>query len=414
MSGRKSTKTAPPPPATNRTRDGSAETVATKTVNNRAAPNLAAKRPKVVASISSNVSKVSKSIGLSGRVSSSKASPMEIGSSSKASVTSLAPPKVSIAAPKQSAVAAPKKSVVAAPKQSAVAAPKQSVVAATKESVVAAPRVIGGTGRVSIPRACKEKVVEAPKVSGGGKVSAVKGCVESKVKASGTMEKKKENSAPLLQASKPPLRTSPASKPPSGTSPASKPPLRTSPRNSLASKGKEKMETPPRSPTTATTTTTTTKVEKLKLGGGGGTHQRDSKLKSVSKSEVKEQKQVGRQKVVEPSTKRLDRSTKPCVPEKKKPIEPAVDQGMTFYLKWDEQDLVEEQDSKLGQECLLCEKDLSYAPLPPEMDMGTYNFPEAAVLPCGHVFHTICLESAFAGAPGRSVEPTCFLCASFG
>ncbi|CAN1223791.1 hypothetical protein LINGRAPRIM_LOCUS811 [Linum grandiflorum] len=361
MSGRKSTKTAPPPPATNRTRDGSAETVATKTVNNRAAPNLAAKRPKVVASISSNVSKVSKSIGLSGRVSSSKASPT-----------------------------------------------------ATKESVVAAPRVIGGTGRVSIPRACKEKVVEAPKVSGGGKVSAVKGCVESKVKASGTMEKKKENSAPLLQASKPPLRTSPASKPPSGTSPASKPPLRTSPRNSLASKGKEKMETPPRSPTTATTTTTTTKVEKLKLGGGGGTHQRDSKLKSVSKSEVKEQKQVGRQKVVEPSTKRLDRSTKPCVPEKKKPIEPAVDQGMTFYLKWDEQDLVEEQDSKLGQECLLCEKDLSYAPLPPEMDMGTYNFPEAAVLPCGHVFHTICLESAFAGAPGRSVEPTCFLCASFG
>ncbi|CAN0838246.1 hypothetical protein LINGRAHAP2_LOCUS2058 [Linum grandiflorum] len=81
-----------------------------------------------------------------------------------------------------------------------------------------------------------------------------------------------------------------------------------------------------------------------------------------------------------------------------------AEQGMTFYLKWDE-GLVETQDWKLGQNCFICGRDLSYAPIPPETDSGTYNFPEVAVLACGHVFHMICFSSS-----NQSTDPSCFKC----
>ncbi|CAN1328718.1 hypothetical protein LINPERPRIM_LOCUS34490 [Linum perenne] len=92
--------------------------------------------------------------------------------------------------------------------------------------------------------------------------------------------------------------------------------------------------------------------------------------------------------------------------KRKKPWQGA-EQGMAYYLNRILYRLVETQDSKLGQNCLICERDLSYAPIPPETESGTYNFPEVAVLGCGHVFHMICFSSY-----DQSTDPSCFKCAA--
>ncbi|CAN1811831.1 hypothetical protein LINPERHAP1_LOCUS26349 [Linum perenne] len=339
-------------PSSLQSHGGSAETIAMKNVGTRAAPNLDAKRLKVVSPITTDVNKSPKDsslenrkIGVSGRVlASTVQSRAKVVAPSEENLKRLSTPKVAVQS-------------------------KDKLVATKGEN----PKTkSGATSRVSAPKVESKETV-AQKVSGDAKLVSASKVI---IKASGTMEKKKEeNSASKL---KPPVPSSPASK------------------------AKEKMEADP------LPSPPTTKVQSsgIKLKLGGGTQQKacaDSNLKKGSTN-----------KVVEPSTKRLATGSKPSLPKqlqkKMNPTQEAVQEGKMLYLKWDEQGFLEEQDSKLGEECFICERDLSYAPVPPETDTGTYNFPEAAVLPCGHIFHMICLEMASTGISDQPVEPTCFLC----
>ncbi|KAJ6330775.1 hypothetical protein OIU76_009383 [Salix suchowensis] len=66
---------------------------------------------------------------------------------------------------------------------------------------------------------------------------------------------------------------------------------------------------------------------------------------------------------------------------------------------------------KLGHNCFLCENDLALSPLPiEEEEEESDKLPDVAVLPCGHTFHTLCLQQA---APEDQLkDPPCFICAS--
>lgn len=86
------------------------------------------------------------------------------------------------------------------------------------------------------------------------------------------------------------------------------------------------------------------------------------------------------------------------------------------HIIWDGFD---EESESAGQNCPLCDKDLSYAPTE-EDDYGYLdelideppNLPVVAVLSCGHVFHSECLELNI--PEELSTDPPCFLCLSYG
>ncbi|KAF9680626.1 hypothetical protein SADUNF_Sadunf06G0141200 [Salix dunnii] len=67
---------------------------------------------------------------------------------------------------------------------------------------------------------------------------------------------------------------------------------------------------------------------------------------------------------------------------------------------------------KLGHECFLCENDLALSPLPidEESELESDKLPDVAVLPCGHTFHTMCLQQAV--PEDHLKDPPCFICAS--
>ncbi|VFQ61292.1 unnamed protein product [Cuscuta campestris] len=74
--------------------------------------------------------------------------------------------------------------------------------------------------------------------------------------------------------------------------------------------------------------------------------------------------------------------------------------------------------NKVGVTCGICEEDLSYVPSDYESEyygyeeeLGTLNYPEVAVLHCGHSFHNECF--AYSIPDERSCDPPCVLCASF-
>lgn len=78
----------------------------------------------------------------------------------------------------------------------------------------------------------------------------------------------------------------------------------------------------------------------------------------------------------------------------------------------------DEESESAEQNCPLCDKDLLYAPT--EDDYGYLdelideppNLPVVAVLSCGHVFHSECLELNI--PEELSADPPCFLCLSYG
>ncbi|CAL1358659.1 unnamed protein product [Linum trigynum] len=221
--------------------------------------------------------------------------------------------------------------------------------------------------------AAAKALEEKLKLEGG----ATKGSVDSKAKASGGAAKvavKNQKEVPPM-AKKQPV--------PKNATPKEKP--------EAASKAQAQTQSQPTG-------------EKLKLGP-----QKTSPKAKATKQNAEEQqgskgsprKQQQRKKAANPS---LSQSKE------------AVDQGMTYYLKCDEAlyaDLVGgdegDNDWKLGENCMICETDLAYAPVPPETESGAVNFPEAAVLGCGHVFHSLCLDMA---SDGQGGEPDCFICAS--
>ncbi|KAL3586403.1 hypothetical protein D5086_013270 [Populus alba] len=61
---------------------------------------------------------------------------------------------------------------------------------------------------------------------------------------------------------------------------------------------------------------------------------------------------------------------------------------------------------KLGHNCFLCENDLAHSPLPTDEELESDKFPDAAVLPCGHAFHAMCLQQAIPEDQLR--DPSCF------
>lgn len=61
----------------------------------------------------------------------------------------------------------------------------------------------------------------------------------------------------------------------------------------------------------------------------------------------------------------------------------------------------------IGYKCLLCKRDLSYAPEGP-MSQPPIP-PTAAVLSCGHTFHEHCLEQMTLDS--QSSDPPCIPCA---
>ncbi|KAJ6914285.1 hypothetical protein NC651_016524 [Populus alba x Populus x berolinensis] len=65
---------------------------------------------------------------------------------------------------------------------------------------------------------------------------------------------------------------------------------------------------------------------------------------------------------------------------------------------------------KLGHNCFLCENDLAHSPLPTDEELESDKFPDAAVLPCGHAFHAMCLQQAIPEDQLR--DPSCFVCDS--
>ncbi|GAA0150168.1 hypothetical protein LIER_09169 [Lithospermum erythrorhizon] len=72
----------------------------------------------------------------------------------------------------------------------------------------------------------------------------------------------------------------------------------------------------------------------------------------------------------------------------------------------------EDSDNTLGISCPLCENDLMASSLNYEYHDGIEpsNLPEVAVLHCGHVFHSACLEEILPS--GNCREPPCYFCIS--
>ncbi|KAJ6296109.1 hypothetical protein OIU78_024030 [Salix suchowensis] len=71
---------------------------------------------------------------------------------------------------------------------------------------------------------------------------------------------------------------------------------------------------------------------------------------------------------------------------------------------------------KLGHSCFLCKNDLAHSPLlteeesESESELESDKLPDVAVLPCGHAFHTLCLEQAIPEYELK--DPSCFICSS--
>lgn len=71
---------------------------------------------------------------------------------------------------------------------------------------------------------------------------------------------------------------------------------------------------------------------------------------------------------------------------------------------------------KLGHSCFLCKNDLAHSPLlteeesESESELESDKLPDVAVLPCGHAFHTLCLEQVISEYELK--DPSCFICTS--
>ncbi|KAJ6355320.1 hypothetical protein OIU77_005830 [Salix suchowensis] len=69
---------------------------------------------------------------------------------------------------------------------------------------------------------------------------------------------------------------------------------------------------------------------------------------------------------------------------------------------------------KLGHSCFLCKNDLAHSPLlteeESESELESDKLPDVAVLPCGHAFHTLCLEQVIPEYELK--DPSCFICTS--
>lgn len=72
----------------------------------------------------------------------------------------------------------------------------------------------------------------------------------------------------------------------------------------------------------------------------------------------------------------------------------------------------EERIEPLEEMCLLCERDLANKIEYEEYDpyIERYNPAENAVLSCGHVFHSVCLQFSIPEENCR--DPPCAICAS--
>ncbi|KAI4335514.1 hypothetical protein L6164_014152 [Bauhinia variegata] len=93
-----------------------------------------------------------------------------------------------------------------------------------------------------------------------------------------------------------------------------------------------------------------------------------------------------------------------------KPTNQSVFRAPMYYIRWGGFDKPRTQPA--GWNCGLCEKDLAYPPtdenfehsLPPEVELADIDYavdefddsllPEVNVLPCNHVFHSMCLQLA--------------------
>uniref|UniRef100_A0A6N2M4Y6 RING-type domain-containing protein n=1 Tax=Salix viminalis TaxID=40686 RepID=A0A6N2M4Y6_SALVM len=71
---------------------------------------------------------------------------------------------------------------------------------------------------------------------------------------------------------------------------------------------------------------------------------------------------------------------------------------------------------KLGHSCFLCKNDLAHSPLlteeesESESELESDKLPDVAVLPCGHAFHTLCLEQVISEYELK--DPSCLICTS--
>lgn len=68
----------------------------------------------------------------------------------------------------------------------------------------------------------------------------------------------------------------------------------------------------------------------------------------------------------------------------------------------------------VGEICQLCDRDFAYAPndydSDTEYESALLNLPSVSILPCGHAYHSECLQL---GTPEKSRDPLCPICASF-
>ncbi|XP_057510510.1 uncharacterized protein LOC130792896 [Actinidia eriantha] len=83
-----------------------------------------------------------------------------------------------------------------------------------------------------------------------------------------------------------------------------------------------------------------------------------------------------------------------------------------YHITWDGFDGSSEF---IGQNCHLCLEDLSYSPMDDEFEHHNLidepsNLPEVSILPCGHAFHSLCLQLITAEEQSR--DPPCHICFS--
>uniref|UniRef100_A0A5B7BCX8 RING-type domain-containing protein n=1 Tax=Davidia involucrata TaxID=16924 RepID=A0A5B7BCX8_DAVIN len=84
----------------------------------------------------------------------------------------------------------------------------------------------------------------------------------------------------------------------------------------------------------------------------------------------------------------------------------------TYHITWNGFD---ELCEPVGQNCHLCEEDLSYVLTDDESEyydvFDPPNLPDVAVLPCGHAFHVKCLQLII--PEEQSSDHPCYLCSKF-